>query len=168
MKTENNLYDIYTQWHMPFWQTRFFLLTITLLGAVVVGALIGFLLYRSFKKPKSAQKSALKELENLSKRPLDTPEQLQQAYYELTGILKNFLQRYYHLPFSAQSDSEIITLLKENRLLDPGHEKLQSLINSANDVKYAKGRTLRTEFNQQLVNVKTFVEQTALPNKKDT
>ncbi len=163
------LYDIYGSWHVPFWQTRLFIFSCSSIVGILVLASIFFLIKKYTKKKRiSAQQEALRALEILKKKPIQTRQDAQDAYFMLTTILKRFFQSHYALPFEAMSDTQMITTLQSTSF--PAHSlgALQDLIQARLEVKYAQQTALQADLMRDIAwcsdTIITLAQ--AIPNQK--
>lgn len=139
----DQLYDIYGHWHVPFWQTRIFMAALLIVLAIFILALIIFIVKKYFKKSLTPAQQALREIALLKKQHVNTRHDAHAIYFKLTDILKNFFQHYYKQPFRQLTDQEMIEVLKKENFPIHLTESLQNLVESSASVKYAAGHDLQ-------------------------
>jgi len=143
-RMDEQLYDIYTQWHVPFWQKNMFWLTFGLCLAVLVSMLIWrFIICRIRKKstvpyPVIARNS-IKKL-NASKYAY--PQHAAVFYAMLIDILKKYLTAHYSRDFVSKTDQECLDVL-----MSVAHNKqicdtVGRVLNGSLTVRFAQARVV--------------------------
>jgi hypothetical protein len=97
---ERGLYSIYDIWHVPFWQTSAFYITLSAVLGILFGFLIWFLIKRlRNKKPAiTSWEQALQRITALQQRSCQTRQEGKEIYSLLIAELKNYCtMRYQHL-----------------------------------------------------------------------
>ncbi len=153
MNTENlndQLYDIYGHWHVPFWQTRIFIVSLLILLIILAIALIIFIVKKYFKKQLTPAQHALQVINFLKSKKINTRQDAHEVYFTLTDTLKIFFQHYYQRPFVHLTDQEMIEAL--NKINFPVHllQPLEALVESSAAVKYAAGHDLQDNVTKHL------------------
>ena len=71
MNNELQLYDIYEHWHLPFWQTQWFMVAAVVLSILAL-IMLFFFLFKKYYRTRlfSPSQQALRDLELLKKRKL--------------------------------------------------------------------------------------------------
>lgn len=154
---QNGLYDIYGHWHVPFWQTRWFVISIVItLGLVLIG--LAWLLFKKYyrKKELSAAHKALAHLAALEKRPIATRAQAQQIYFAITDILKQFFQATYGCRFEGLTDQEMLAKLP-SYVPEGVMPLVTQLVDASLNVKYAQEHALKEQVLQQIATAKTSI-----------
>ncbi len=139
---EQELYDIYGLWHVPFWQT--------LLFKIIVGALFFLtliLLVLAFIRRRHARKKeltpweqALQDLRELREHNIATPEHAQEFYLRLTAILKTYLYMRYQHPVHAKTDHELMHFLYQEKFSPVLLQELQDIFSGMELIKFARGQ----------------------------
>ncbi len=128
----------------------FFLL---LLG-ILIGLIIGFLVYRRFRKKKEKvtpllwerepdlppHEEAIAALNRLKGSPLLSQGKLKEYYTILSDIERLYLQRRYVKPILMMTTSETKQSLTENEIPADGMHKIDSLLGECDLVKFARFR----------------------------
>ena len=163
MEKINNieLYDIYSTWHIPFFQTVWFSRTLITLGIVIVGSLTAWLIIRYLKKkilPKSAWQIALEQLHVLQKKGYTTKAAGKQCYFTMTSIIKEYLHAQHQLRTIGKTDEELIRYLQKSSLLtQPIIKRLEEICSGCLYIKFAnqeavqKQITLHLELSVQII-----------------
>jgi hypothetical protein len=165
---EQGLYDIYGHWHVPFWQTNFFKISIISLVCLALLVALYFCIKKYSKKTSlSPQQKALYALEALAKKTIYTRDDAHDTYFALTDILKNFFQAHYGMPFASMTDLEMLQILKKipfsHDLLAP----LQDLVHAGLGVKYAHQDALHTDFQHNVTVGISLINHIASSNSKE-
>ncbi|PIE48815.1 MAG: hypothetical protein CSA39_05800 [Flavobacteriales bacterium] len=137
-----------------FKQYLWWLLAVILLLLVVI-------LYFVFRKKKTPEEKlatippyelALQQLQALDKKQLWQQNKIKRYYFELTDILRNYIERELHIPAMESTSNELLTTLQDfnlsSSILDIPEEtilKLRKLLNEADLVKFAKYVPLANE-----------------------
>lgn len=160
MMNQIQLYDIYGHWHQPFWQTIWFKCMCAFIIIALIGAIILWYYKYYYHVPEvSASLKALKGLEMLEKKPVQSKEDAQARYYALTAILKSFFENTYHIPFSAMSDREMIDALRTTQLPHQLMPALEKMIEASVQVKYAQHDVLQPELSHHLEMAKDIIQK---------
>ena len=85
-----------------------------LLGLLILFSIIYLAVKKLFySRQLSAGQKALKALEALKKKQIQTRQDAHEAYFAITDILKRFFQVHYGKPFERMTDQEMIESLKK-------------------------------------------------------
>jgi hypothetical protein len=162
---QNQLYDIYPTWHVPFWQTTWFFWLMMLIGSIILAALItGFIMWkRKYKKPKTAWEQALSALNLLGQRAMH-PRESKEFYTQLTSILKRYLQERYEIPVMGKTDQELIASLESLDVLKDAPVLLQEVIEGSTIIKFANVQSGQERMHQDLDRCRVFIT-TTIPSK---
>jgi len=143
---EMQLYDIYGHWHVPFWQTTIFKITASIiLFLLIVGPLAWYIITRMRYKKLPPHEVALRALEKLKKRPIETRKDAAASYYQLTDIVKDFFGQHYKLPVKGMSDTQMMAALFKTTLPHSLLAPLQTMVEASAYVKYAQQDALRAQ-----------------------
>lgn len=147
---EQELYDIYGHWNVPFWQTKLFYMAIL---AVVFSflALTLFVFIKKIAKQKklSPEQTALASLLTLQKQSVKNSDDAQALYFSLTQILKEYFQKKYGIKFSAMTDQEMVENLPPS-LQGEKKSKVEHIVSRSTQVKYARQEALQEEVKQDI------------------
>lgn len=133
----DQLHDIYDLWHIPFWQTRAFklsLIIIIFLMLLLIGSIVFKRIYRRYRTLKPWDQAIL-DLEQLQKKIalLDAKE----FYTRLTTILKTYLRDRYGFDVMGKTDDELIHYLSTTDFPVTLLERLQALLARSAAHKFA-------------------------------
>ncbi|CAN5195545.1 hypothetical protein BH09DEP1_BH09DEP1_5890 [soil metagenome] len=140
------LYDIYSTWHVPFWQTRLFVIALAVFGLLLcAGALWWF--YKKYRKNKSVdiEQQILAQLNAMRLTIIATPEDAQKAYAAITDALKSYFQYYYASPFKTLTDYQMHQALVSKNFPIEYHEALEKLLENGMHVKFARAQALQQQ-----------------------
>jgi len=152
-----------------------------ILGVILIGAIIFFLLYSIKRKKKNkpifvrpqkpkepAHVVALRELDRIKNEKVWQQGKKKQYYSELTDTLRMYLEERFDVRAMEQVTDEILdTFRKQKNLLsDKSFRNLSQLLQLADLVKFAKYDPLPDDDNMSLVNAYFFVNETKKEEKK--
>lgn len=151
LMNEQGLYDIYGHWHVPFWQTQVFKGTLLLVGIIVL-LLLAYLLIKKilFSRKLSPAQKALRALEALKKKNIQTRQDAQEAYFMITDILKCFFQVHYNIPFESMTDLEMVESLKKTDFPTEYISSLSDMIEASRGIKYAQEAALQQDVSRDI------------------
>lgn len=144
---ELELYDIYSTWHVPFWQTNKFLFAlIGFCAAVIILAL--YLLYKRYKKNRSIPiaQQLLAKLNKMRSLVINSTDDAQKAYTTITDALKEYFQHYYAKPFKTYTDVQMEQALASEFPIEY-KEALKKLLEDGVHVKFAREQALQQQMN---------------------
>jgi len=148
---EQGLYDIYGHWHVPFWQTSMFKTACFLLGLLILFSIIYLAVKKLFfSRQLSAGQKALKALEALKKKQIQTRQDAHEAYFAITDILKRFFQVHYGIPFESMTDLEMVESLKKTDFPAEQISSLSDMIQASLGVKYAQEAALQQDISRDI------------------
>ncbi|TET36637.1 DUF4381 family protein [Candidatus Dependentiae bacterium] len=166
------LYDIYSTWHVPFWQTTWFYLTIIALTVLVVGSIVAWLViqYKERNKPtKTAWQIALGQLHTLQKNTYSSKAAGKQCYFSITSILKQYLHAQYQLRTIGKTDEELIRYLKQSTLLTQSVLKnLQDICSGCLYIKFANQEAVQKQISEHLAMSVQIVQDTKPNDRQHT
>lgn len=158
------LYDIYSTWHVPFWQTTWFYLTSIALSLVVMGALILWLIvrYKRQNKPiKTPWQIALEQLHTLQKNNYTSKAAGKQCYFAITSIIKQYLHAQHQLRTIEKTDKELINYLKQSTLLtQPVLKNLEEICNGCRYIKFANQKAVQKQISEHLAMSVQIIKET--------
>lgn len=181
--TTKAIYDIkqplavrysFLDWLRDHWQW----VVVSLLGVVLIAGLLYYLWQKRKNKPVvavvkplvPADVTALNKLVVLRDKKLWQQEEVKQYHIELTDILREYLEKRYHVKALEQTSEEIFAGLRHMEITDQNRNKLRQILMLADLVKFAKGKPLSSENEQSIENAISFVTDTKeinqLPDNK--
>jgi len=127
-------YDIWYKpwWHNPWIQKIVFL--IILLGIVLVVWRL-FKKYRAKKRTMTSWEAALYKLHAIK---LDDYDNGKSFYFELTYILKMYLQARYGFDLEAKTDQEVIAFIQKTEFPRDLLDRLEKILHDAFTIKFAQ------------------------------
>ena len=146
-----------------------------ILGIILIGAIIFFILYSIKrkkqnkpiftlpKKPKEpAHVLALRELERIKNEKLWQQGKTKQFYSEVTEALRKYIEDRFEIPAMEQTSDETLESFRYRRdlLKEKTFENLKQILKLADLVKFAKYKPLPDDDNLALVNAFFFVNDT--------
>lgn len=142
---------------------------------LLVFAIAGIFLYRYYLKKKRAKAQlapkpprpkipphtrALNALEQLRQKKLWQNGQIKEYHSELTDILRHYIEERYDIMAIEMTSSEILDAINEKLLPALATNKLTTILQRADLVKFAKGNPLPDEHEESFVSGVDFVRAT--------
>ncbi len=164
---EQELYDIYDLWHVPFWQTLWFkIIFFSVLFLALIALIVWFVRRRrNRKKELSAGEQALHDLRALRERKLVCSEHAQEFYLRVTSILKTYLHHQYRLPVQAKTDQELLHFLYQEHFSPSLLQELQEIFSGMELIKFARASAVAEQLERDLQRSILFVERTISDEK---
>jgi flagellar biosynthesis/type III secretory pathway M-ring protein FliF/YscJ len=148
---EQGLYDIYGHSYVPFWQTAAFKITLMAAGILLLFLVAYFIIKKLFiNRELCAAQKALKALEALKQKKIQSREDAHEAYFTITNILKRFFQVHYGIPFESMTDLEMVELLKKTDFPVEHVSPLGDMIEASIGVKYAQEAALQQDVSRDI------------------
>lgn len=164
---QEELYDVYGTWHIPFWQTTAFKLYVVLFISVCIALILFFIIKKKLKKRQlSAQVIAHNALKILADKKVGTQEDAHDIYFKLTDILKQFFQAKLAMPFASMSDNEMIISLQKTSVPSTVITSLQTLVKASENVKYAQEGALQKDIADHIQTGITIVDHITTNDSK--
>jgi hypothetical protein len=172
--TTKSIYDIkeplkvsytFVDWIKDNWQW----IVLPLLGAI----LLVWLAYSYFKRRKNkpvtepgkpvmpADAIALRQLAELHDKKLWQQELIKEYYSELSDVLREYLEKRYHIKTHEKTTDEIFAGLSNVEISAENKNTLKGLLVTADLVKFAKEKPSATENEQSMADAVFFVSNTA-------
>ncbi|MCB1124529.1 MAG: hypothetical protein KJT03_23450, partial [Verrucomicrobiae bacterium] len=139
------------------------------LGVIALAALVYFFFWRrrqEGEKPavpaviRPAHEVALEKLSDLKSRKLWQQGEVKAYHSELTYILREYIERRYDAPALESTTSEIMRSLQLKAIDEDLYNRLRSLLQLADLVKFAKAEPAPDRHDQAMIEAVYFVEQT--------
>jgi hypothetical protein len=146
-----------------------------ILGIILIGALLFFLLYSIKRKKKNlplfvkppkpkepAHLWALRELDRIREEKLWQKDKIKEYYSELTEVLRIYIEERFSIPAMEQTSAEILTSFEDHKNLvsEKTFGYLSRILPLADLVKFAKYAPLPDDHNIVLANAYLFVNET--------
>ncbi len=157
------IYDIYGIWHVPFWQTRPFIITMWILFGLLVLAFIYGIIRLILKRKKKVQPWtwANRELDALWKQRGVTREDGKRFYFQLTEIIKIYLEKRYGYQVRSATDLELLAYLRECDFAPDLWNDLSLIFEGAQEIKFANLDAIPEEIERAFALAKAFVAKTS-------
>ncbi len=168
---EKGLYDIYSIWHVPFWQTTQFYIIVSVICLLVILALAWWLIRKYIKKnrkPVPAWQRALEQLQQLQNKTYSSKQEGKQCYFAITSILKQYLQNRYQFDAPSKTDTELIQYLQKNKYSETLAQNMKDICNGCILIKFANQQAMQEQIVQHIALGIQIVRQTMVPDKKKT
>lgn len=165
---ELKLYDIYGVWYRPFWQQPWFYIALIILGLIIIciGLYCIYKIYFAKKNKISVEQQVLNDIEKIEHKDLQNRNDLKQAYFEVTIILKKYLSYRYDISLHSLTDAEVMQTLQNKapqRVVDILHRLLDAIVR----VKFADYTAEKKNLKSDLEAIKTIILETKIiENKK--
>ncbi|WP_426582839.1 hypothetical protein [Mucilaginibacter sp. R-33] len=144
------------------------LVTGILLGLIIIGAVVYYLLKRPKKEviveevkpdiPLHIQ--ALQKLEEIKNKQLWQHDQVKQYYIELSDVVREYLEKRYNIQALEQTSEEIFASLRRMDIASEDRNLLRQLLILADMVKFAKEKPAANENEKSMENAVTFIKDT--------
>lgn len=144
---ELELYDIYGTWHRPFWQTKLFLVLLSLVCSLALLAL-AYYLYKKYKRSYATPlpQQLLEKLAALHNAVIMSKEDAKQAYSTITDSLKEYFEYYYRKPYKTFTDGQMQESLEQMPQFPFEYNgALKKLIEDSVSVKFARESALKEQ-----------------------
>ncbi len=164
------LHDIYSVWHVPYWQTSWFFWGCTVAGTLTF-ILLFWAFYRYFLKKKEMPipywQQALNQITSLQKKQYRTKGDAKNCYFVLTSVMKQYLHKRYDFPITAQTDNEAARYIEKQSLSNQLKNDLNGILKGCLLIKFANEQALEDQIRKHL-DAAHLVVKTTLPERKST
>lgn len=147
------LYDIYSLWHIPFWQRDWFKMLVALV-VLIIGLLCAWYVYKRFFKKKPAPipawQKALQELEQLKEYSIETKDHGKQFYFHITDILKRYIAARFNLNIQAKTDEELVAYLQNQEVLPLVKDGIKDIAQGCVYIKFANQHAMQEQIKRHL------------------
>ncbi len=159
----------------PFVWTDFLWILWLVLGAALLLALIGLIIYLIVKKKKKgyifkppvvlpAHVRAAKELDKLKSEKIWQQGREKEFYSKLTDILRRYIYEREGINAMEMTSGEILNNIRQISDVDSVYDNLKHILSTADLVKFAKYKPYPDENDLSMVNAYFFVNQTKEPD----
>lgn len=159
MEQQTDFYEIYEYYSQPMLEKTSIRWALVLLGLCLI-ALTIFLFLRRKKRPITVWEWAFKELSLLNPQKYTAKNEYKKFYFQLTGILKVYLNRRFGWHTENKTDDELLGYLQKQNFDSNLLSELAKTLQGASWVKFANEDALKNQAEADLKTVKTLVEQT--------
>ncbi len=166
---QNGLYDIYSVWHVPFWQTSWFYWTVISL-VILLGVVLGWGAYRWYrlrnKQPITPWQKALRIITKLQNQTYTTQQEGKHCYFVFTTALKQYLEERFAYPIAHKTDEEAASYLEQQQLEQNLKKNIQEILRGCLLIKFANEQAVSEQIQAHLALAKEIVVST-IPQKTD-
>lgn len=152
----DEIYDFYS---LPYWQTTWFKLVIICGSILIIGAFVYWFMRRQKTKVTYWQ-LALNRLQELSVEACENKHDFKKVYFDMTLIIKTYLEDRYQWKLLDKTDDELITYLQKKRFQPELLETMKKLFLGANLIKYADVSALKTQVEDDVASALSLVKKT--------
>lgn len=144
-----------------------------IIAGVVLIALVIFVIYY-FRKNKGTKapvvgpppkvetpsEKALRLLDELEQKQLWQKDEIKAYYSELTDILRIYIEERFRTPAMELTSDELLASVRTHTNMAVQHNRVASILNTADLAKFAKAQPLPQEHIEAMENTRKFVEET--------
>ncbi len=167
--TEMELYDIYSTWHIPFWQTTIFYIIVGVVCFLVLLTIFVWLAIRyreRFIHKKQPWERAIEQLKDIQKIKGVDQFNGRLCYFAMTAILKRYFHEIRGLETLGKTDSEFIQYLKTTHAVsDQIIKNLDEIYNGCVLIRFANQEVVKTHLDKDLLLGINIVKET-IPQEK--
>lgn len=162
--TDKQLVDVYGVWYKPWWHSNYFYIFCALV-IIGVSLLLLYYVWQKFVKNKSLpyDQVALLDIQMLLKQKSSSQDQLQDAYFTLTMILKKYLSKRYNIDLLNKTDQEIVEHIKPYVPVEV-FAILQEFFERAFQIKFAQEQVSINMLKDDIHFAQQIIEQTSTKN----
>lgn len=161
---QDQLYDIYGVWYVPFWQRPWFYWSMLSVGFVGISILVWMFIKKYYGQKSVEQipywQQALDQLHLLRQHNVATAEHGQKFYLTLTIILKNYMQERYAYDVRSKTDAEVLAYLKEMNFDKTLYNELEQVFQGSVFIKFANTQAMQSQIEQDLLRSQAFIHNT--------
>lgn len=158
-----DFYDIYDYIYVPFYKTRFFIITVIILVFLTLAVLTYFFIKKRKQKTikiPTPSEIALQALSKFSPQNYETKKEFKVFYFEITKIIKKYLQDRFKLDLIEKTDEELIAHLKAQSFEKSIIKKLEKVLQGSLLIKFANAQALREQAQTDLNTIVTVIKET--------
>jgi len=157
------LYDIFPEWHVPFWQTSWFFWAIVCISTLLLIALL-FLGYQWYKARNKSEipywQQTLLLIENLQQKKYSSPQQSKQCYFVLTAALKSYLNKRLGYPIANATDEQAAQYMDTTDLEPELKKHIQEILRGCVLIKFANQQALDEQVQEHIQLTKSVITAT--------
>ena len=144
MKTDTDFYDIFDYYHIPFWKTVWFKISVGITIFLLI-ALITYLILKRKKREVTPWEWAAEKIQQLPLEKCLTKADYKKFYFDLTLILKQYLHKRYFWKTEDKTDEELIKYLHKQGFDETLLEALKKMLEGAVWIKFAGNEVIKTQ-----------------------
>ena len=156
-----DFYDIYNYYYQPIWSTVYFKIFIGILLLFLILIIVFFILKRG-QSALSPWQWAFSRIEKLNPESCENKKDYKLFYFELTSIVKQYLNRRFDWDTNTKTDDELLRYLQKLGFNKELLESLKKMLGGAVFVKFANEQVLKAQAKTDLEVAKTIVLKTKL------
>ncbi len=156
---EEQFEEIFDFYEIPLWQTGWFQIVMVVLALCLV-ILIAYLVINRKKRTLHTWEVAIQQLNKINLDPCVTKRDFKKVYFEISTILKNYMQQRYGWKIVDKTDNEFVAYLQKNHFDTELIEDLQKLLLGTSLIKYADEVALKTQVEKDLKVAYSFIQKT--------
>jgi len=157
--------EIFGYYHTPWWQQMWFYITLACLICLLLGFGI-FLLIKRRQKPQLPWEWALKALHVHTPNRCVNKEDFKKFYFQLTGIMKEYLYRTYGWDIQDKTDNELVAWLEQSRQAKIIVMTATKISEGAQLIKFANMDALKSQADDDWNAVIAMVDETKQTDTK--
>lgn len=156
-----DFHDIYGYYHVSFWDTTWFKITMGISIMLLVAITILLIVSRKKKKsPVSPWERARQELFLLAPEKYTHKEMYKKFYFQLSYIIKKYLDERYSWNIQNKTDTELIDWLEKQQYDQEIIDSLKKIAMSSQEVKFANVEALRSQAEMDKKTIMMIIEKT--------
>lgn len=159
MQSQTDFFEIYDYYTQPMVERTSFWVFLVFL-CLVLFSLAVFLYFRRKKRKITVWEWALKELSLLSPQKCTAKSEYKKFYFQLTGILKQYLNRRFGWHTENKTDDELLGYLQKQNFDSSLLSELSKTLQGASWIKFANEDALKNQAEADLKTVTMLVELT--------
>ncbi|KKQ32624.1 MAG: hypothetical protein US49_C0006G0075 [candidate division TM6 bacterium GW2011_GWF2_37_49] len=159
MEQQTDFYEIYDYYSQPMLEKTSVRLALVILGLSLISLMI-FLYLKRKKRQITVWEWAFKELALLNPQKCTAKPEYKKFYFQLTGILKAYLNRRFGWHTENKTDDELLGYLQKQNFDSIMLSELSKTLQGASWVKFANEDALKNQAETDLKTVKALVEKT--------
>ncbi len=169
LNEKTGLYENYGLWHVPFWQTQTFRLTVEIVACVVLLLVVAcvvkkYLQYRKRKK-LPVWDQALLELSHLKRDHKVDVVHGREFYLTVSALIKKYFHDRFGYDVMGKTDDEAVQYLQDNYLDVHGVEEIKALLQGGVIIKFANAQAAQEQIDHDYVRAVAIITRT-IPEKK--
>jgi len=168
LNEKTGLYENYDLWHVPFWQTEKFQLTVKIIGFLVVLSIIFFLvrkyLYYRKRKKLPLWEQALLQLSHLRKEHKVNVLHGKEFYLTVSMLLKEYFHNRFGYNLISKTDEEAVVYLQEHYVDEQSVEEIKALLQGGTIIKFANAQAAQEQIERDYLRAIAIIKKT-VPKK---
>ncbi len=169
LNEKTGLYENYGLWHVPFWQTSQFKMTMQLclilvLLIIVVLLIRKYIIYRKRKKLPLWDQALLALIQLKKEHKIDVVHG-KEFYATASAVLKNYFHDRFEYDLRGKTDAEVIDYVEKNH--DDKHiaAEIKTLLQGSEIIKFANAQAAQEQIEHDYIRAIAIIQRT-IPQKK--